>query len=121
MSHHSQDYESAAADLVEYYGQPIFYYDPANSEPIEVEASVFPERTERRKRFDNGGWDKVQMRDVYFDTQLICAPKLNALVTIGTSVDQYSIDEIGAAVGNRTKLGLRRVTVGEISRPRSRG
>lgn len=117
MSHHSQDYESAAADLVEYYGQPIFYYDPSMSESFRVEATVFPERVERRKRSD-GGWDKIQLRDVLFDADSVCA-KMNATVTIGT--DKYAVDEMGVAVGNRTKLTLRRATAGEVSRPRARG
>jgi hypothetical protein len=117
VSHHSQDYESAAADLVEYYGQPIFYVDPSMSESIEVDATVFPERTERRKRSD-GGWDKVQLRDVLFDANVVCA-KINASVTIG--LEKYAVDEMGKAVGNRTKLTLRRVTAGEVSRPKARG
>lgn len=116
MSHHSSDYESAAADLVEYYGQPISYIDPSLADPVDIDAIVHPERTERRKM--DHGWIKVQARDVFFDAAAVTT-RLDGTFTIGDQA--YSVDELGTAEGNRTAVKLKRATAGEISRPKARG
>lgn len=116
MSHHSSDYESAAADLSEYFGQPISYIDPSLQAALEFDATVHPETSDTRKT-DNG-WVIVFTRDIYFDADLVDAKK-NATVTIGET--DYSVEAIGAAEGNRTMLKIKRTNAGEVSRPRARG
>lgn len=117
MSHHSSDYEIAAADLSEYFGQPIFYQDSSLSQAIEIpDAVVHPERVERRKR--DHGWDRVQVREVYFSASYVTA-RMDASIQIGC--ETFSIDELGTASGNRTWLKLKRTLAGEVSRPRARG
>lgn len=116
MSHHSSDFENAAADLVEHFGQPIFYTDPDVTTPVEVDACVFPERTERRQN-PSGGWNKVQIRDVKFDEAAITL-RLDGKFTIDG--EKYVIDSSGKAVEGRLLVKLKRVTAGEVSRPGTR-
>ena len=116
MSHHSSDYESASADLVEYFGQPILYYDPSLEDSVEIDAIVHPERTERRELAE-GGWNRVQLREIFFDAD-DADVKMNGTITIGS--DEYSIDATGTAEGNRTWVRIKRTLAGEISRPRAR-
>lgn len=114
MGHYSSDYETAAADLVDYYSQPILYSDPS-MEAVTIDAMVYGEKSERRK--NDYGWYWVMIRNVTV---------LHADLT-GRSDGSFTIDgkeysiETMADRGDRTIFGLTRAVVSEMSRPGYRG
>lgn len=116
MSHHSSDFETAAADLVEYFGQPISYTDPDIPNGVSVDAIVFPEKAVRRPK-QTGGWDLVHVRDIRF-ISVDLTLRTDGKFTIDG--ETYCVDSKAKVVGDRTQVTLKRLLAGEVSRPGTR-
>lgn len=111
MGLYESDYESASADLGEYYGQPISYTDDVRTAAEISQALVHPEKSERRK--NEYGWYWQSVRVVKFADPGWTVYE-NATVTIdGTA---YTVERIGKIPGNRIQLDLIRVEMGEVGR-----
>ena len=115
MGHFSSDYETAAADLVDYYSQPILYSDPSLSSALSIDAAVYGEKAERRK--NEYGWYLVMTRNV-----LVLNADLTARSDGTFTIDgkDYAIESMGDN-GDRTLFGLTRAAAAEVSRPGYRG
>jgi hypothetical protein len=116
MGHFHQDYHSASADLVEYYGRPVFYFDRSLTEPVTVTAKVYRERATRRQ--NDFGWYWARVRTVEL---LECQQEVRSDGTVTIDEADYSIDAVSAKESNRTIVELVRVQAGEITRPGYRG
>jgi hypothetical protein len=118
MGHFQDDYKSASADLVEYYGQPVSYTDPSLSRQIFLsQVEVFPEKTSRRQ--NQHGWYVVQARSITFLADDLRAVRIDGTFTIGEH--KYSIESIGNVTGERFCCELIRVSAAEVNRPGYRG
>lgn len=118
MGLYESDYESAAADLIEYYGQPISYDHEELSDPEVISAEVHPEQQVRRK--NEYGWYWTKLQEVIFDRPSGFEVRSDGTVTIGST--DYNIDSIDdSKPGNRMALMLVRAEAGEIGRPDFRG
>lgn len=115
MGHFSSDYETAAADLVDYYSQPILYSDPSLGSALPIDAAVYSEKAERRK--NEYGWYLVMTRKVMF---LKADADVRSDGTVTVDGKDYAIETIGDN-GDRTILGLTRAQAAEVSRPGYRG
>lgn len=115
MGHFSSDYESAAADLVDYYSQPISYIDPSLGSAVSIDAAVYSEQAERRK--NEYGWYMVMTRKVLVLTADL-TPRLDGTFTIDSK--DYAIETL-ADNGDRIMIGLTRAQAAEVTRPGYRG
>lgn len=119
MGHYQNDYEHAAADLVDYYGQPISYIDPSLGSAISIEnAAVSSERSERRK--NDHGWYLALTRKVIVLNEDVTV-RIDGKVTVTSNGKVYSIEAVRDAGGDRMVLDLIRSEVAEVTRPRYRG
>jgi len=116
MGHFHNDYETASADLVEYYGRPVFYYDRSLSGPVTITAKVYRERASRRQ--NDYGWYWARVRTVEL---LECEQEIRSDGIVTIDGNDYSIDAVGAKESSRTTIELSRVQAGEITRPGYRG
>lgn len=112
MGHFSDDYENSAADLVDYYSQPISYIDPSLVSAASFDAAVYSEKAERRQA--DYGWYWVQTRRVVLldDSATVRA---DGVFTIDGK--SYRVETIGDKSGARTEIGLVRAEAGEVTRP----
>lgn len=115
MGHFSSDYETAAADLVDYYSQPILYSDPSLGSAVEIDAAVYSEKSERRK--NEYGWYWVMVRNVLILNADLTA-RSDGVFTIDSK--DYAIETM-ADQGDRTMFGLTRAQAAEVTRPGYRG
>ena len=116
MGHYSSDYETAAADLVDYYSQPILYIDPSLSSALSIDAAVYAEKAERRK--NEYGWYLVMTRNVMLLSD-DATVRSDGTFTIDSK--DYAIETIGKSNGDRVIIGLTRAAAAEASRPGYRG
>lgn len=117
MAFYEDDYESASADLIEYYGQPISYTHDGLGSTESITAEIHPERMIRRQ--NEYGWYWVRVREVIFAAPSGYTIREDGEVTVN-SVD-YVIEAIDDTLpGSRIKLDLMRAEAGEIGRPEYR-
>lgn len=117
MAFYTDDYESAAAGLIEYYGQPFVYDHEELDSPETISAEIHPERVVRRQ--NEYGWFAVYVREVVFLTPTGFVIREDGTGTIGGN--DYVIEAIDDTLpGSRTKLELTRAAAGEVGRPEYR-
>lgn len=118
MGLYESDYESASADLIEYYGQPISYDHDELDDAETLIAEVHPEKRIRKK--NDYGWYWVSVREVIFEKPSEFEIRSDGFVAVGT-VD-YNIESIDDSLpGGRMSLTLTKAEAGEIGRPDFRG
>lgn len=115
----TEDYESAAQDLEEYFAGTLVYEDP-DTESTTLAATIHPERRERRKNAE-GGFDWVTTRKVIlFDhTDPTVTPRRDAKITIDS--EAYAILDMSTPSAGRRELKLQRSAAAEIARRKYRG
>lgn len=116
MGHFASDYESAAADLVEYYSQPISYRDPSMGSAVSIDAAVYSEKSERRQ--NDHGWYWIMTRKVMLLAAAVTVRSDGVFTIDGKN---YAIETVGDSNGDRQMIGLTRAQAAEVNRPGYRG
>ncbi len=117
MGHFQNDYQSASADHVEYYGQPISYSDPSRTATAFFDAVCYPEKVQRRQ--NSHGWYIAYTREISFLVDDLRDARLDGTFTIGGV--KYSVEAIGELHGDRIKASVVRFEAAEVNRPGIRG
>jgi hypothetical protein len=94
----------------------VYYSDGTLDDPVLLENVLVTREEQSRRPNKIGGWDAVTTRTARLPiAEILHTIRLDGKITID-SVD-YSIENIAAVEGQRKQLSLKRVDIGELTRP----
>ena len=119
MSVFSQLWKSVAEPIHTFwFGSSATYEHKSLSEPITIDGIATREE-QRRRPNGIGGWDLVTMRSFRFSKPTSQAFKVSGVVSLDGI--KYAIDSVSNTEGDRLQFELRRVEIGELTKPNYRG